>query len=78
MTVNHLFDIYTYNLFDEMQQNEKCTFGMISAGGSSRFLLLPRIQQHMVKQMATISNEAEHAPDAIIMIDNFPEFQTKR
>lgn len=50
---------------------------MISAGGSSRFLLLPRIQQHMVKQMATISNETAHEPDAIMMIGNFPAFQTK-
>lgn len=52
---------------------------MISAGGSSRFLLVPRIQQHMVKQMATISNETAHVPDAIMMmIGNVPEFQTKR
>lgn len=52
---------------------------MISAGGSSRFLLLPRIQQHMVKHMTTINNETAHEPDAIMMIGNFPfQFQTKK
>lgn len=52
---------------------------MISAGGSSRFLLLLplplsvlRMQQHMAKQIAMISNEITHEPDAIMIIGNFP------
>lgn len=47
------------------------TFGMISAGGSSRFLP-PLMQQHMAKQMAMISSEIANEPDAIMIIGNFP------
>lgn len=53
------------------------TFGMISAGGSSRFLLL-RKQQHMARQMAMISNDIANEPDAIIIIGNFPVNWMKR
>lgn len=55
------------------------TFGMISAGGSSLFLLpLPlRTQQHMVEQIAMISNEIAHEPDAIMIIGNFPGTNSK-
>lgn len=47
------------------------TFGIMSAGGSSRFLL-PLMQQHMAKQIAMISNEIANEPDAIMIIGNFP------
>lgn len=45
---------------------------MISAGGSSRFLLPFRMQQHMAKQIAMTNNEIAHDPLAIIIIGNFP------
>lgn len=55
----------------ERKKEANQTFGIISAGGSSRFLL-PLMQQHMAKQIAMISNEMANEPDAIMIIGNFP------
>lgn len=54
-----------------LKYSKSQTFGMMSAGGSCRFLL-PLQQQHMAKQMAMISSEIANEPDAIMMIGNFP------
>lgn len=56
---------------EELMIKKSQTFGMMSAGGSCRFLL-PLMQQHMAKQMAMISSEIANEPDAIMIIGNFP------
>lgn len=53
------------------QNKNNWTLGIMSAGGSCRFLP-PFTQQHMAKQMAMISSDTANEPDAIIIIGNFP------